>query len=255
MNDDEEPQPSDDELSLSLLRVVDDREKADWLREVLSGFSHRCRNSLNGLKLGLYLTKRSSGGGLPAVWSDLETTYEAIERTIDRLQTIYRPMPLTLVESELGSMIAENEAAWRLCFTERRKILVIDRPPSDCAGRFDPMLLGQGLDALIDWRSQASPRGTVARLSWRCLGNRFRLGWNETVQPTKQPGLARPNASTLPRNRPRQPIDPLVLPLLARIIGAHSGHLEKDSGPTLSIQMTWPMTPECLARGQSVLHS
>lgn len=228
-------------LSGSLMRVIDDIEKIDWLRQILSGISNRCRASLNGMKLGLYLCKRESPGGLPAVWHDLERTYELIERTIEQLQLIYQPMNLTLVESKLGTMIAEHETSWRSRIAAHGKDLVIDYPSSERLGQFDPMYLGQGLDTLVTWRAEASPVNTRVRLGWQCRDAHFLLDWIE-----EEPGFrAEYDKTGSPvRTGPRAPLrrqtDSLTLPLLARIIHAHDGKLctAPDSNPLLRI--IWP---------------
>jgi hypothetical protein len=228
-------------LSESLPRVIDDAEDVDWLREILSGFSHRCRDSLNGMKLGLYLCKRESPGPPPAVWRDLEQTCERIERTIDRLQLIYRPMRLTLVESELGSMIAEHEGAWRASFAVRGKELVLDPPASERPGQFDPTYLGQGLDALVSWRAEATPVRTRATLSWQCRDDRFRIEWSEgEAGPRDGVAAAESSRPDDPRTPLRRRVDSLSLPLLARIIRAHGGTLFHPPGSNRWLRMNWP---------------
>ena len=72
------PQPqeglAEDELSCSILRLVDDPERIETLRQMLRSFNHQCRNSLNGIKMSLYLFKREAGGPMPSAglsWSVL----------------------------------------------------------------------------------------------------------------------------------------------------------------------------------------
>lgn len=237
-----------DGLSGSLMRVIDDVEKVDWLREILSEFSHRCRDSLNGMKQGFYLCKRESPGGLPAVWHDLEQTYALIERTIERLQLIYGPMNLTLVESKLGTMIAEHEASWRSCFAAHGKELVVDHPASERPGWFDPMHLGQGLDALVTWRAEASSVNTRVRLGWQCRDAQFLLDWNE-----EEPGFrAERGAADSPDDMNAQTllqrqVDSLTLPLLARIIRAHDGKLRTAPDSNRRLRIIWPQV-----RGKSL---
>jgi len=230
-----------DGLSDSLMRVIDDHEKLDWLRDILSGFSHRCRHSLNGMKQGFYLCKRESPGRLPTVWHDLEQTYQLIECTIERLQLIYGPMNLTLVESKLGTMIAEHEASWRSCFAAHGKDLVIDSPSRERPGRFDPMYLGQGLDALVAWRAETSPVDTRVTLGWQCRDAHFRLDWHEEgpgfraeCDTADAPSRMGPHALLQRR------VDSLTLPLLARIISAHDGKLRTEPDASRRLRMTWP---------------
>lgn len=232
-------------LSSSLMRVIDDAEKIDWLRQILSGFSHRCRNSLNGMKQGFYLCKRESPSGLPAVWHDLEQTYELIERTIEQLQLIYRPITLTQVESKLGTMIAEREASWRSYFAAHGKVLIIDYPSRECPGRFDPMFLGQGLDALVIWRAEASPVNTRVRLGWECRDAQFVLDWNEE-EPGFRAECATDDAPARidPHALRQRQVDSLALPLLARIIRAHDGEICAAPASSRWLRIIWPKCAE-----------
>ena len=47
---------------------------------MLRHFSHRCRNSLSGIKLGLYLLKRELEDPSHSRWNDLGRTYDEIEK-------------------------------------------------------------------------------------------------------------------------------------------------------------------------------
>jgi len=235
-----------DGLSVSLLRVLDDVDNVDWLREILSGFSHRCRNSLNGMKLGFYLCKRESPGALPSVWHELEQTYELIERTLDRLQLIYRPLNLTMVESKLGSMIAEHEASWKACFAAHGKELVVNRPLSERLGRFDPMYLGQGLDAFVAWRAEATPVKSRVKLGWCARADRLGIHWNEESSDL----LDARDASNAPEVEDPQTFfqrqaDSLALPLLVRIVRAHDGRMFHAHDSNRSLRIEWPRA--CLA--------
>ena len=48
---------------------------------MLRGFNHRCRNSLNGIKMSLYLTSGNGWSRCP-FWVELERTYQEIERCL-----------------------------------------------------------------------------------------------------------------------------------------------------------------------------
>src|SRR4051794_29215659 len=71
---------SEDALCSSLLRVVQDDRKIAQLREEISGFSHRYRNLLNGMKMSLYLVRRGADQALPALWANVEQSYGGIEQ-------------------------------------------------------------------------------------------------------------------------------------------------------------------------------
>src|SRR5438105_14477240 len=96
--------PAEEERSASMLPVVDDLERIDGLRRMLSRYSHRCRNLLNGIKMSLYLFRRDVKEPMPARWNELERGYQEIERLFCHLQAIYRPMTVTMVRYPLGQL-------------------------------------------------------------------------------------------------------------------------------------------------------
>ena len=83
-------------LCCSLLRLVQSDQQIQQLREELGGFSHRCRNLLNGMKMSLYFMRRGAEQPLPQWWDGLEQNYRGIEELLDQLQAIYRPISLDL---------------------------------------------------------------------------------------------------------------------------------------------------------------
>ena len=84
---------------------------------MLSSFNHHCRNSLNGIKMSLYLFKREAGGPMPGSWLELERIVSSSSSVLfDRLQVIYRPLTLTLVRSPLGRLVDERLPSWRSWF-------------------------------------------------------------------------------------------------------------------------------------------
>src|SRR5262249_5336394 len=105
--------PAEEGLSSSLLQIVHEPERVDRLRTVLSGFCHRCRNSLNGMKMSLYLFRREACGVVPDSWRDIEAIYQQMEHLFDHLQTIYRPMTVTTMRSPLDHLIHHHAPKWR----------------------------------------------------------------------------------------------------------------------------------------------
>ena len=85
--------------ALSTPGSLDDPKELERLRQLLSCFGHRCRNSLNGIKMGLYLVRRESKAGDHGRCNDLTQIYEEIERRLDRLQVIYRPICVNMIRS------------------------------------------------------------------------------------------------------------------------------------------------------------
>ena len=122
--------PREDGHSCPSLRVVDDPERIENLRQMLSSFNHRCHNSLNGIKMSLYFFKREVDGPIPRCCSELERSYQEIEELFNRLQTIYRPLALTFVRSPLGPLLDQNLPTWRSWFSRRGRTLNSTGPRS-----------------------------------------------------------------------------------------------------------------------------
>jgi hypothetical protein len=202
-------------------------------------FSHRCRNALNGIKMGLYLFKREAQGGAPECLAELARIYEEIERAFDRLQLIYRPLPVTMVRSSLGLLIIERLPAWRSCLSDHGRTLEIDRPNHDDTGDFDPTYLDLSLDTFIRCRAEAGQTGSHARLSWRVRDGCFEIAWHETCPPPCS-GDHRHDFPASHGQRPSGCVHSLALPLLARVAAAHGGYLATTSGPSLSVTIRWP---------------
>ncbi|MFI5460772.1 MAG: hypothetical protein ACHRXM_35620 [Isosphaerales bacterium] len=225
--------------SSSTLGLEDDSEGLDQLRQILGCFNHRCRNSLNGIKMGLYLFKREAEGPMHRSWIELARIYEEIERMFDRLQVIYRPLSVTMVRSPLGLLVTERLPSWRSSFSGKGRTLVINRPDPDDSGEFDPMYLGLGLDAFIGWRAEAGHPTWQSCLSWRIADGCFEVAWDEIV-PSNHP-LDEEHGNGIPHGpRPSVRGDSLALPLLARVVAAHGGYLETTSEPVFGMKLRWP---------------
>ena len=154
---------------------------------MLSGFTHRCRNLLNGMKMSLYFVRKEAGRPAPcAVETEVEQTYATIEQLFDRLQSIYRPVTLTPVHARLrlpGRAIVNGGGA-RL-FRAGGAVLEIVRPLRGMArGEFDPSYLSLGLDAFVSLESGLdSSTDETARLTWTDRGSDFEVVWEETHEP------------------------------------------------------------------------
>jgi hypothetical protein len=240
------PQPhqglAEDELSCSILRLVDDPERIETLRTMLRSFNHQCRNSLNGIKMSLYLFKREAGGQIPQRWFELERTYQELERLFDRLQVIYRPLSLTLVQSPFGQLVNERLHTWGPLFDLRGRGLEVAPPGDDDPSEFDPMYLGLALDAFVGWRAKAGRADFETRLSWKIENESLEVTWEEAlpggVCPTREPQRIDVQSS-----RPLGQIDSLALPLLARIVSAHGGSLETGNEPDFAMRIRLPRFP------------
>jgi hypothetical protein len=226
-------------LSCSVLRFVDEPERIERLRHLLRGFNHRCRNSLNGIKMSLYLSRRQWNGATPPFWGEIEQTYQQIERLFDRLQVIYKPLSMTMVRSPLSPLFAERLPAWRSWFTQKGLDLQINPPERDDAGDFDPMHLGLGLDAFVAWRAEEGSTFGNPLLSWRVVEGDFEIAWSEghcvSAEVTREPDSRRAC-----EKRPASTVDSLALPLLIRILSAHGGSHETSTDPAFALKLRWP---------------
>jgi hypothetical protein len=233
--------PAEEGLSSSLLQIVHDPERVDRLREALSGFCHQSRNSLNGIKMSLYLFRREARGPIPECWDDVETIYQEVVSLFDRLQTIYRPITLTMVRSPLDMLIHHHILRWRSSFEARGLAIRVDAPDTEVPADFDPAQLGLGLDAIAAWRAEVCAAGTLTRIAWTARDGTIELCWEEVVphHPSHSPGNALgfvPRA----RNTARRRVDLLELPLLARIIAAHGGRIDRTGGTAFQLRLRWP---------------
>jgi hypothetical protein len=234
-------------LSGSILRLVDNPCHLERLRLMLGSFNHRCRNTLNGIKMSLYLAKRETKGAMPLDWCELERDYEEIERLFDRLQTIYKPLRLSVIRSPLGRLIEEHLPMWRslssagtgsMAGAGTGKVeICLKKPEIELPCDFDPMYMGLGLDALVGWRLGHIPPANPPALSWNVTPDSCEIEWRE--EPNVTGGGAHSTASHHARtNRPR--VDSLALPLLARVMHAHGGRQQVASEQGFAITLMWP---------------
>ena len=152
----------------------------DLARRMLRQFSHRCRNTLSGIKLGLYVLRKELEGQSPSRWTELGRTCDEIEKLFDGLQRIYQSTSLTVVRSPLGQLFAERLPVWRSRYAARGRTILVDTPERDAAGDFDPTHLGRGLDAFVAWRADSSDSG-APRLAWRVVDGKFEISWQESL--------------------------------------------------------------------------
>lgn len=231
--------PAEEGLACSTLSPAENSDCVGNLRDMLSSFNHRCRNSLNGIKMSLYLFKRELGGPMPGSLGELERSYHQLEVFFDWLQLIYRPISLTPVRSPLGRFFDERLPSWRARFNAPGRSLDLARPASDLPGDFDPMFLGLGLDALVTWRAEASAVNVNAILRWRITDDCFELRWEERG-PANGIGGSGSEHEKVHRCRPDLQMDSLAHVLLKRIVSAHGGSLDMDYDPGFLMTLRWP---------------
>jgi hypothetical protein len=234
------PERFDDELTASLVRVAADPAQVRSLHEILGSFCHQSRNLLNSVKLTLYLASRVRPCGTAGSWSSVEQRYRAVEAIFDRLQSICRPMVLTPLRASFAALVDDRRTAWISTMALRGRTLTFAPPAEDVVGEFDPIRLGEGLDAFVAWRAEVVPNGQPAHLAWCEEQGQFRLDWEESASGARTVG-DRVDSSTS-----------LALPFLTRVISAHGGTLELGDGDGSRLTIRWPLTlpSGCRSGGQ-----
>ena len=231
--------PAERGHSLAAPGPEDAPEEICHLRQMLGSFNHRCRNSLNGIKMGLYLFKREAEGPIPTCWVELARIYGEIEQSFDRLQLIYRQLPVNMVRSPFGQLIIEHLPKWRSCFAGKGRTLDVDRPNYDDSGDFDPTYLELSLDALIVWRAEAgNPKGR-SLLSWRIADGSFEVSWDE-IRPRRTPRTKTAPLAFLGDRSQLFACIPWLSHCCARVAAAHGGNLETTHEPSFGVKIRWP---------------
>jgi hypothetical protein len=229
-------------LSGSVPLVATEQQRNDCFRQLLSGFSHRCRNSLNGIKMSLYLFRRQARGHLPPCWTEIERTYQQLEVLFDHLQLIYRPMALTTVRCFLGQLIRDHQSKWRSSLQSKGRTLELDPPDQEVVGDFDPIQLGIGLDAMAKWRAESGESKWHTRVSWRTHDGFFEICWEEFPAALARPPIFSAGEAGLDGDpKPYRRADSFVVLLMARILAAHGGRLEKPCEASQRWRMRWPL--------------
>jgi hypothetical protein len=231
---------AEDALRGSLLQLVRTESQIGLLHNELSGFSHRCRNVLNALKMSLFLVKRESQRPLPPWWAEVEGEYLAIETLFDQLQAIYRPLALTPVHASFGSLVRDRRCFWLEWFDAAGRLLEIAPPEHEIPGELDPMCLAAGLDAFVRWRASTTGAEQGARLAWSTSDGKLEVVWLEARQKCGRFDAPRPACGAGQEATPGT-IASLALPLLARVITAHQGTLERSASREFKVMMRWPL--------------
>jgi hypothetical protein len=227
-------------LCCSLFRIVQDERQTEQLREGLSAFSHRCRNLLSGMKMSLHFVRRGSDKPLSARWTEIEQTYVTIEQLFDRLQSIYRPMKLTLIRARFSSLVEDRLQVWRQWLGIGGATLKVTAPEQDTASEFDPMHLSMGLDALVCWRASALSEGDTAHLNWRIDEDHLEITWLESPNGCSEDAVRK--LQTHPGPSGDSTIHSLAMPLLARVMSAHHGSMEWNMEHEFEVRLRWPLS-------------
>ncbi len=231
---------TEDGLCAALLRFVED-DRIPELRQALSGFNHRCRNTLNSMKMGFYLTRRAATDPLPERWEEMNRTYEGVEGLFELIQTIYRTMALTTVRQTFQAVVDERGAGWRAAFQREGATLAIRPPAREDAGEFDATRIASAFDGFVAWRASRLGSGGQAILSWGTTRRRFELSWHE-LPSTAATARGGGGESRCPAAALAATTRSLALPLLARVVAEHRGRLSWTPGPPAEARIRWPLT-------------
>jgi hypothetical protein len=214
----------------SLLRVASDPRSVGSLHELLGGFCHKCRNTLNCLKMSLYLAKLDAAPETRAALSRLEVHYREVEQLFDRLQLICRPMTVMPVKLDLALLIDQHRPVWDEWMVARHRRLEVRSPSEPAVGQYDPQCLGLGLDALVSWRAAVGTPSEPARIRWHLREEHLQIAWEERSADGFGSAASQAGHSAS-----------LALPLLMRVVSAHGGHLDVCVRDELRIGLSWPL--------------
>lgn len=218
-------------LTLALLPVASEPLAMAELYRNVREFCHVVRNRLNCMKISLYLASLDAEPEESRDLADLDRIYNGIERFMDEIQSLCRPMEIDPMPLGLGVVLDDRRAAWEHWFRERRLHLDWLRPSIDPVGRFDPVRLTSALDAFAAWRASCAPIDSHIRVAWGVEGDQILMTWEEP--------MANLEADLAPvEDRPA----PLALALLARVAAVHQGRLDLASQPRgLRLRLRWPL--------------
>jgi len=226
-------------LTGALTRVASDPARVAELYEIFRAYCHQYRNTLNSLKMCLYLARK---WGEPGLWQDMERHYNDVEMVMDRFQLLWRPMILHRVTLPINLLIDDRKTTWSEALASTGRHLILVAPDSTIQCSFDPLRLAQAFDNLVVWRSEAGPPDSDLRLTWGSDHRRIFLRWDELRRPKHSPnleprsgqgsGLQTPPASSR-----------FALPILTRIIDLHGGHMEESGLDPWRLCISWPFDP------------
>jgi len=126
------PGATDPRFAEQLMRIAKDPDLRRSLYERLGDYCHKCRNQLNSLKLSLYLVRRQPSTTRQDLWAEIDGHYQELERRVDLIQTLCRPMALSRVTLGLELLIEDRREPWtRLMAATGRNLELV--PPAERA--------------------------------------------------------------------------------------------------------------------------
>lgn len=220
---------SDHALADQLVRIARDPELRRLVYERLGDYCHQCRNRLNSLKLSLYLAMKQSSIVPPSHWNTIDLHYQELERRVDRVQMLCRPLELSRVTLSLELLFDDRRDSWMRLMSSRGRNLEFVRPSEKSIASFDVERLGQALDSLVKWRAGDTSASRSATLRWWVDSGYVHLIWEEPLaRPFRQAESNCDEEATW------------TLPLLARVAIAHGGEYRLQEEHGWRLEVSWP---------------
>ncbi|GAC1334490.1 MAG: hypothetical protein NVSMB14_01580 [Isosphaeraceae bacterium] len=218
-------------LSSALVSLSADPGGLADLHDSLGEFCHLFRNRLNCFRLSLYFGRKEAEATELPSWDRVEERYRTVERTVERLQWICKPIRPEPIEADLGRFIAEALREWSLSASTDSPLRIVPLGPNrPLVCRFDPSLLLHALSAVVAWRREIWSEDSTVRLGWRERQGFVELDWIESGPREKNAREVSAPAT-------------LALPLLTRILSAHGGDATvAGEEASWTLRCRWPMS-------------
>jgi hypothetical protein len=243
----ETPAPPPGDLAAIFGRIAADPERTGHLHRVLGPFCHESRNILNGIKMSLYLASRCGGPARSFDPGELAKLYETLERYIDRIHQLCRPVRVQPVRLPLDLLFEERRVLWERQLEAARVRLVFEGPDTPLTVSLEPGLLGRALDDLVVWRARHAPQGGVATLSWQAERDSVLVQWSEHTpggEAAVTPGRSQsptPTGSDAPDAVGLDALELFAIPILTRVVALHGGSLETADRDGWRLRVRWPI--------------
>ena len=225
------PGTTDQLLGEQLLRIARNPDLRQVIYERLREYCHQCRNRLNSLKLSLYLAMKQSPSPGPEPWLDVDRQYQDLERRVERVQALCRPLTLSRVTLGLDLLIDDRRETWTRIMSSKGRGLDFVPPAERAVASFDVERLVQVLDLLVAWRSAEPAAAGPAKLRWWVESGYAHIAWEEATSSPPTVGPQAEDGATW------------TLPLIARVALAHGGDLQVAADRGWRLEVSWPSQP------------
>ena len=213
-----------DTMAITLSRIAVDPSLSARLHSLIGTYCHQVRNHLNSLKLSLYFAKRGDTGSEDSPWTGLNASYNEMERWLDRVQLICRPLQIEPFRVPFRLFIEERRERWKQMAEARGGELEIEEGNEDLGVPIDISRLGQALDDVAAWRFQNATSSTFFHLEWKKDGDFLLFSWNESYRNSTLE-----TTHSLAQRSFEISRDGLTIPVLARVVALHGGRTSCDS--------------------------